>query len=53
MKKNIPYLANKNFTYKPIVYWYFIVVFVAIILRFFILNKESFGQLTILTLALI
>ena len=53
MKKNIPYLANENFTYKPIVYWYFFVVLVAIILRFFILNKESFGLLTTLTLALI
>ena len=53
MSKNIPYMANNNFTYRPIVRWYFFIIFLTIIFRFFILEKESFAQLTTVTLLLI
>jgi hypothetical protein len=53
MSKNIPYMANENFTYKPIVHWYFFIIFISVFFRFFILGEENFGKLTTITLALI
>ena len=50
MKNQIPYIASKDFTYKPLKYWCYLVLFIAIFLKIFILEKENFMSLSIITL---
>jgi hypothetical protein len=49
----IPYMAQENFTYKPIVNWYFFVICISIVFKFFIIKEENYQTLTTVTLLLI